>query len=276
MVTAPPGPGHRGGDGAGGGQARPDHDRADPARPRAGRGRGGRVQHRPGDRGAAARGPGRVRAPAAQGAAPAHGPAASASWSPTRWAAPGGPGRPTTRSVPPGVTPVRDYRGEPDTYGNILEVTVAAVADEIAAAADLVKGKARQVPVAVVRGLAAPGHRARTARARGPLVRPADEDMFRFGVGGRAAGPPYHPGLHRRARRRRGGPPRGRRRADRARAAPQRRRGGSSLLETAAARTRAARRHARGLDRRPARRRVHRGADRAAGSGAGTCCGTRR
>src|SRR6202034_437418 len=53
-----------------------------------------------------------------------------------------------------GVLPVRDYRGEADTFGNILEVTVAAVADEIAAAADLVKGKSRQVPVAVVRGLA--------------------------------------------------------------------------------------------------------------------------
>src|SRR5487761_267398 len=79
-----------------------------------------------------------------------------------------------------GVIPVRDYRGEADTFGNILEVTVAAVADEIAAAADLVKGKASHVPVAVVRGLAGfvtdedgPGARA--------LVRPADEDMFRFG-----------------------------------------------------------------------------------------------
>ena len=79
-----------------------------------------------------------------------------------------------------GVTPVRDYRGETDTFGNILEVTVAAVADEIAAAADLVKGKSRQVPAAVVRGLAAlvtdedgPGARA--------IIRPADEDMFRFG-----------------------------------------------------------------------------------------------
>jgi coenzyme F420-0:L-glutamate ligase/coenzyme F420-1:gamma-L-glutamate ligase len=79
-----------------------------------------------------------------------------------------------------GVTPVRDYRGESDTFGNILEVTVAAVADEIAAAADLVKGKARRIPVALVRGLAdlvteqdGPGARA--------LVRPADEDMFRFG-----------------------------------------------------------------------------------------------
>jgi coenzyme F420-0:L-glutamate ligase/coenzyme F420-1:gamma-L-glutamate ligase len=79
-----------------------------------------------------------------------------------------------------GVTVVRDYRGEADSFGNVLEVTVAAVADEIAAAADLVKGKALGVPVAVVRGLGSlvtdsdgPGARA--------LVRPADEDMFRFG-----------------------------------------------------------------------------------------------
>jgi len=79
-----------------------------------------------------------------------------------------------------GVTPVRDYRGEPDTFGNIMEVTVAAVADEIAAAADLVKGKVLGVPVAVVRGLAdlvteqdGPGAR--------ELIRPAEEDMFRFG-----------------------------------------------------------------------------------------------
>jgi coenzyme F420-0:L-glutamate ligase / coenzyme F420-1:gamma-L-glutamate ligase len=79
-----------------------------------------------------------------------------------------------------GVIPVRDYRGEPDTFGNILEVTVAAVADEIAAAADLVKGKSLNVPVAVLRGLAGlvtvqdgPGAR--------ELIRPAQEDMFRFG-----------------------------------------------------------------------------------------------
>jgi coenzyme F420-0:L-glutamate ligase / coenzyme F420-1:gamma-L-glutamate ligase len=80
-----------------------------------------------------------------------------------------------------GVIPVRDHRGEADTFGNILEVTVAAVADEIASAADLVKGKARRVPVAVVRGLAGlvteqdgPGARA--------IIRPAGEDMFRFGA----------------------------------------------------------------------------------------------
>jgi coenzyme F420-0:L-glutamate ligase/coenzyme F420-1:gamma-L-glutamate ligase len=79
-----------------------------------------------------------------------------------------------------GVAVARDYRGEADSFGNVLEVTVAAVADEIAAAADLVKGKALGVPVAVVRGLGSlvtdsDGPGART------LVRPADEDMFRFG-----------------------------------------------------------------------------------------------
>jgi coenzyme F420-0:L-glutamate ligase / coenzyme F420-1:gamma-L-glutamate ligase len=80
-----------------------------------------------------------------------------------------------------GVMPLRDHRGEPDTFGNTLEVTVAAVADEIAAAGDLVKGKALQIPVAVVRGLSdlvtdsdGPGARA--------LIRPADEDMFRLGA----------------------------------------------------------------------------------------------
>jgi coenzyme F420-0:L-glutamate ligase/coenzyme F420-1:gamma-L-glutamate ligase len=80
-----------------------------------------------------------------------------------------------------GVLPVRDHRGEADAFGNTLEVTVAAVADEIAAAGDLVKGKALQIPVALVRGLSAlvtdedgPGAAA--------LVRNAAEDMFRLGA----------------------------------------------------------------------------------------------
>jgi coenzyme F420-0:L-glutamate ligase/coenzyme F420-1:gamma-L-glutamate ligase len=80
-----------------------------------------------------------------------------------------------------GVLPIRDHRGETDAWGNTLDVTMAAVADEIAAAGDLVKGKALQVPVAIVRGLPAlvtdtdgPGARA--------LVRPSAEDMFRLGA----------------------------------------------------------------------------------------------
>jgi coenzyme F420-0:L-glutamate ligase/coenzyme F420-1:gamma-L-glutamate ligase len=80
-----------------------------------------------------------------------------------------------------GLAPLRDHRGEADTFGSPLEVTVAAVADEIAAAADLVKGKTRQIPVAVVRGLAE-----LVTAADGPgaaaLVRPAAEDMFRLGA----------------------------------------------------------------------------------------------
>ncbi len=80
-----------------------------------------------------------------------------------------------------GVLPLRDHRGEPDAFGNTLEVTVAAVADEIAAAGDLVKGKALQLPVALVRGLSALVTDADGQGARA-LVRPASEDMFRLGA----------------------------------------------------------------------------------------------
>ena len=80
-----------------------------------------------------------------------------------------------------GLLPVRDYRGEPDTFGTPLEVTIAAVADELASAADLVKGKVNGLPVALIRGLAGlvtaddgPGAAA--------LIRPADEDLFRYGA----------------------------------------------------------------------------------------------
>ncbi|HEX3921887.1 MAG TPA: coenzyme F420-0:L-glutamate ligase [Streptosporangiaceae bacterium] len=80
-----------------------------------------------------------------------------------------------------GLAPLRDHRGEPDTFGNQLEVTIAAVGDEIAAAADLVKGKTTQVPVAIVRGLAE-----LVTDADGPgaaaLIRPAVDDMFRLGT----------------------------------------------------------------------------------------------
>jgi dehydro coenzyme F420 reductase / coenzyme F420-0:L-glutamate ligase / coenzyme F420-1:gamma-L-glutamate ligase len=81
-----------------------------------------------------------------------------------------------------GVLPLRDHRGQADSFGNLLEVTVAAVADEIAAAAELVKGKTDQVPVAVVRGL--PDHVIVDSDGPGAaaLIRPAAEDMFRVGA----------------------------------------------------------------------------------------------
>jgi coenzyme F420-0:L-glutamate ligase / coenzyme F420-1:gamma-L-glutamate ligase len=80
-----------------------------------------------------------------------------------------------------GVLPLRDHRGQADTFGNVLQVTMAAVADEIAAAADLVKQKTTHIPVAVVRGL-----HGLVTEASGPgaaaLIRPAAEDMFRLGA----------------------------------------------------------------------------------------------
>jgi coenzyme F420-0:L-glutamate ligase/coenzyme F420-1:gamma-L-glutamate ligase len=80
-----------------------------------------------------------------------------------------------------GLAPLRDHRGQLDTFGNLLEVTVAAVADEIASAADLVKGKTTQLPAAVVRGLAG-----LVTGSDGPgaaaLIRPAADDMFRLGA----------------------------------------------------------------------------------------------
>ena len=84
-----------------------------------------------------------------------------------------------------GIGAVRDYRGEPDAHGNTLEVTQVAVVDELAAAADLVKGKADRVPAAVIRGFrtASVGEGARA------LVRAAHEDMFAMGTAeARAAG----------------------------------------------------------------------------------------
>ncbi|GAA2893646.1 coenzyme F420-0:L-glutamate ligase [Streptosporangium fragile] len=80
-----------------------------------------------------------------------------------------------------GVTPALDYRGMSDDHGNALEVTLTAVADEFAAAGDLVKGKVAQTPVAVIRGLAE-----YTTEEDGPgvrdLIRGSDDDMFRYGA----------------------------------------------------------------------------------------------
>jgi coenzyme F420-0:L-glutamate ligase/coenzyme F420-1:gamma-L-glutamate ligase len=79
-----------------------------------------------------------------------------------------------------GVRVIDDLRGSLDSHGRRLDVTTPAVGDEIAAAADLVKGKSGGLPVAVVRGLShlldaeAPGARV--------LIRPAANDMFRLGT----------------------------------------------------------------------------------------------
>jgi coenzyme F420-0:L-glutamate ligase/coenzyme F420-1:gamma-L-glutamate ligase len=76
-----------------------------------------------------------------------------------------------------GLTGIDDWRGRPDTRGLELRATAIAVADEVAAAADLVRDKASREPAVVVRGLGrfvveddGPGAAA--------LVRPVDEDLF--------------------------------------------------------------------------------------------------
>lgn len=74
-----------------------------------------------------------------------------------------------------GMAAIADHRGRRDAHGNILEVTEVAIADEAAAAADLVMGKTRQIPAAVIRGLeyeAAEGSAA-------DLIRPPADDLFR-------------------------------------------------------------------------------------------------
>ncbi|MHC2999895.1 coenzyme F420-0:L-glutamate ligase [Microbacterium sp. HJ5] len=80
-----------------------------------------------------------------------------------------------------GVHVFEDLRGGTDAEGRPLVVTMPCVADELAGAADLVKGKAGRRPVAVVRGrpdlvgsLDLPGARS--------IVRPLERDMFRLGA----------------------------------------------------------------------------------------------
>ncbi|WP_037910319.1 coenzyme F420-0:L-glutamate ligase [Actinacidiphila yeochonensis] len=90
-----------------------------------------------------------------------------------------------------GVRVLDDLRGSEDTQGNPLNVTVTALADELAAAAELVKGKASGVPVAVVRGmprllLPRDGREGADGAAEDggarQLVRSAADDMFRLGT----------------------------------------------------------------------------------------------
>ncbi|MEA9985534.1 MULTISPECIES: coenzyme F420-0:L-glutamate ligase [Subtercola] len=80
-----------------------------------------------------------------------------------------------------GVSVVDDLRGGVDTFGQTLQVTQMAVGDEIAAAADLVKGKATGVPVALVRGLAHFVTESLDTPARA-LNRTGPTDMFRLGT----------------------------------------------------------------------------------------------
>jgi coenzyme F420-0:L-glutamate ligase/coenzyme F420-1:gamma-L-glutamate ligase len=76
-----------------------------------------------------------------------------------------------------GVAGIVDLRGTADANGRMLEVTEVCVADELAGAADLVMGKARGIPAAVVRG--ADPSWLRPGSVRRDIVRPPAEDLFR-------------------------------------------------------------------------------------------------
>jgi len=73
-----------------------------------------------------------------------------------------------------GLRPLLDLNGERDSVGYELHATVIAVADELAAAAELVRGKLDRVPVAIVRGYAVRGE-----GTASELVMPRDRDLFR-------------------------------------------------------------------------------------------------
>ncbi len=74
-----------------------------------------------------------------------------------------------------GIPALHDLRGSHDQQGRELTATIVAIADEIAAAADLAMGKAAGIPAAVVRGVELPAGEGRAA----DLVRPAEDDLFR-------------------------------------------------------------------------------------------------
>ncbi len=73
-----------------------------------------------------------------------------------------------------GLAPILDLRGSVDGAGRELVATQIAVADEIAGAAELVMGKTRQVPAAIVRGVDATG-----TGSGADLVMPKERDLFR-------------------------------------------------------------------------------------------------
>jgi coenzyme F420-0:L-glutamate ligase/coenzyme F420-1:gamma-L-glutamate ligase len=75
-----------------------------------------------------------------------------------------------------GIAAVVDLRDTTDALGRVLQVTEVAVADEIASAAELVMGKASNVPAAIVRGVDAAWLREGSVRE---LIRPTNEDLFR-------------------------------------------------------------------------------------------------
>ena len=79
-----------------------------------------------------------------------------------------------------GMNPVVDYRGIDDAHGRPMQTTAMAVADELAAAAEIAMGKVDGIPVAIVRGYPYnPPPADSSLRGSKALIRPAERDLFR-------------------------------------------------------------------------------------------------
>ena len=78
-----------------------------------------------------------------------------------------------------GMDPMADYVGKEDSHGHVMRTTVIAVADELAAAAELVTGKVEGVPVVVIKGYRYEAPNPARAAGAKALIRPAERDMFR-------------------------------------------------------------------------------------------------
>ena len=81
-----------------------------------------------------------------------------------------------------GLQVLDDFTGRVDSYGRTLEMTVVAVADEVASAADLVKGKTDDCPVAIVRGLGTYVTDDLGSAGCAAMIRPLEDDLFWLGT----------------------------------------------------------------------------------------------
>jgi coenzyme F420-0:L-glutamate ligase / coenzyme F420-1:gamma-L-glutamate ligase len=77
-----------------------------------------------------------------------------------------------------GIQPLVDYRGQPDDHGRVMNVSVIAIADELASAAELVTGKLGRCPFVVARGYASPGNDSGEGHGS-DLLMDASMDLFR-------------------------------------------------------------------------------------------------
>jgi len=74
-----------------------------------------------------------------------------------------------------GLEPILDYNGKPDTFGKIMQVTAIAIADEICSASELVMGKVKKCPIAVIRNY---NFSSSTAKIQ-KMLRSDHDDLFR-------------------------------------------------------------------------------------------------